>query len=295
VAGFRSGVVAVVGRPNVGKSTLVNALVGEKVAIVSDKPQTTRRDIRAILTTEQAQVVFTDTPGFHKPRTLLGSRLNEAVAAAVEGVDVVVLVVDAATGVGRGDRFVYERQVAGAEGAARICVVNKIDRLKRGLAIPQLQLAAALGEFDDIVPVSAYSGDGVDTVLRLVVERLPEGPPLYPDHDVTDQPIDIRLAELVREQALRVTREEVPHSVAVLVEEIEREGDLTKIYATIVVERDSQKGILIGHGGATLKQIGTMARGQMQPLLGTKVYLDLRVKVLKEWQRDPKALNRLGF
>ncbi len=295
MAGFRSGVVAVVGRPNVGKSTLVNALVGEKVAIVSDKPQTTRRDIRAILTTEQAQVVFTDTPGFHKPRTLLGTRLNEAVAAAVEGVDVVVLVVDGATGVGRGDRFVYERQVAGAEGAARICVVNKIDRLKRGLAIPQLQLAAALGEFDEIVPVSAYTGDGVDTVLRLVVERLPEGPPLYPDHDVTDQPIDIRLAELVREQALRVTREEVPHSVAVLVEEIEREGDLTKVYATIVVERDSQKGILIGHGGATLKQIGTMARGQMEPLLGTKIYLDLRVKVLKEWQRDPKALNRLGF
>jgi len=295
VAGFRSGVVAVVGRPNVGKSTLVNALVGEKVAIVSDKPQTTRRDIRAILTTEQAQVVFTDTPGFHKPRTLLGTRLNEAVAAAVGGVDVVVLVVDGATGVGRGDRFVYERQVAGAEGGARICVVNKIDRLKRGLAIPQLQLAAALGEFDEIVPVSAYSGDGVDTVLRLVIERLPEGPPLYPDHDVTDQPLDVRLAELVREQALRVTREEVPHSVAVLVEEIEREGDLTKVYATIVVERDSQKGILIGHGGATLKQIGTMARGQMEPLLGTKVYLDLRVKVLKEWQRDPKALNRLGF
>jgi GTP-binding protein Era len=295
VAGFRSGVVAVVGRPNVGKSTLVNALVGEKVAIVSDKPQTTRRDIRAILTTEQAQVVFTDTPGFHKPRTLLGTRLNEAVAAAVEGVDVVVLVVDGATGVGRGDRFVYERQMAGAEGATRICVVNKIDRLKRGLAIPQLQLAAGLGEFDEIVPVSAASGEGVDTVLRLVVERLPEGPPLYPDHDVTDQPIDIRLAELVREQALRVTREEVPHSVAVLVEEIEREGDLTKVYATIVVERDSQKGILIGHGGATLKQIGTMARGQMEPLLGTKIYLDLRVKVLKEWQRDPKALNRLGF
>jgi GTP-binding protein Era len=295
VAGFRSGVVAVVGRPNVGKSTLVNALVGEKVAIVSDKPQTTRRDIRAILTTEQAQVVFTDTPGFHKPRTLLGTRLNDAVAAAVEGVDVVILVVDAATGVGRGDRFVYERQVAGAEGAARICAVNKIDRLKRGLAIPQLQAAAALGEFDEIVPVSAASGDGVDTVLRLVVDRLPEGPPLYPDHDVTDQPIDIRLAELMREQALRVTREEVPHSVAVLVEEIEREGDLTKVYATIVVERDSQKGILIGHGGATLKQIGTMARGQMEPLLGTKVYLDLRVKVLKEWQRDPKALNRLGF
>jgi GTP-binding protein Era len=299
VAPFRSGVVAVVGRPNVGKSTLVNALVGEKVAIVSDKPQTTRRDIRAILTTEEAQVVFTDTPGFHKPRTLLGTRLNDAVSAAVEGVDVVMMVVDAAAGVGRGDRFVVERQVASAAGAARICVVNKIDRLKKGLVLPQLQAAAAMGEFDEIVPVSASSGDGVDTVLRLVIERLPEGPPLYPDHDVTDQPLDIRLAELVREQALRVTREEVPHSVAVLVEEIEREGEgasgLTRVYATIVVERDSQKGILIGHGGDTLKRIGTMARGQMEPLLGTRVYLDLRVKVLKEWQRDPKALNRLGF
>ena len=299
MAPFRSGVVAVVGRPNVGKSTLVNALVGQKVAIVSDKPQTTRRDIRAVLTTEEAQVVFTDTPGFHKPRTLLGTRLNDAVAAAVEGVDVVVLVVDAAAGVGRGDRFVFERQVAEADAAARFCVVNKVDRLKRGLVIPQLQAAAALGEFDEIVPVSAASGEGVDILLRLVVERLPEGPALYPETDVTDQPLEVRLAELVREQALRVTREEVPHSVAVLVEEIEREGDgpdgLTRVHATIVVERDSQKGILIGHGGQTLTRIGTMARGQMEPLLGTRVYLDLRVKVLKEWQRDPKALNRLGF
>jgi GTP-binding protein Era len=295
VAPFRSGIVAVVGRPNVGKSTLVNALVGEKVAIVSDKPQTTRRDIRAVLTTDEAQVVFTDTPGFHKPRTLLGTRLNDAVAAAVEGVDVVVLVVDAAAGVGRGDRFVADRQVSGAGGAARICVVNKVDRLKRALVIPQLEAAAALGEWDEIVPVSAASGDGVDTLLRLILERLPEGPALYPPEDVTDQTLEVRLAELVREQALRVTREEVPHSVAVLVEEIEREGDLTRVHATIVVERDSQKGILIGHGGETLKRIGTMARGQMEPLLGTRVYLDLRVKVLKEWQRDPKALNRLGF
>jgi GTPase len=292
---FRSGVVAVVGRPNVGKSTLVNALVGEKVAIVSDKPQTTRRDIRAILTTSEAQVVFTDTPGFHKPRTLLGTRLNDAVTAAVEGVDVVILVVDAAAGVGRGDRFVAERQLAGAGGAATICVVNKVDRLKRGLVLPQLEAAAGLGQFDEIVPVSSATGEGVDTVARLVIERLPEGPPLFPDHDVTDQPMEIRLAELVREQALRVTREEVPHSVAVVVEEFEREGDLTRVHATLVVERDSQKGIVIGHGGETLKQIGTMARGQMEPLLGTRVYLDLRVKVLKEWQRDPKALNRLGF
>ena len=295
MAPFRSGVVAIVGRPNVGKSTLVNALVGEKVAIVSDKPQTTRRDIRAILTTAEAQVVFTDTPGFHKPRTLLGTRLNDAVAAAVEGVDVVAMVVDAAAGVGRGDRFVYERQVAGAGAAARICLVNKIDRLRRGLVLPQLQAASELGEFDEIVPISTTSGEGVDTFLQLVIGRLPEGPPLYPDHDVTDQPLEIRLAELVREQALRLTREEVPHSVAVVVDDIEREGDLTRVYASIVVERDSQKGILIGTGGETLKRIGTMARAQMEPLIGVHVYLDLRVKVLKEWQRDPKALNRLGF
>ena len=295
MATFRSGVVAIVGRPNVGKSSLVNALVGEKVAIVSDKPQTTRRDIRAILTTAEAQVVFTDTPGFHKPRTLLGTRLNDAVAAAVEGVDVVAMVVDAAAGVGRGDRFVYERQVAGAGGAARICLVNKTDRLRRGLVLPQLQAASDLGDFHEIVPISATSGEGVDTFLTLVIGRLPEGPPLYPDHDVTDQPLEIRLAELVREQALRLTREEVPHSVAVVVDDLEREGDLTRVYASIVVERDSQKGILIGVGGETLKRIGTMARAQMEPLIGAHVYLDLRVKVLKEWQRDPKALNRLGF
>jgi GTPase len=295
VTPFHSGVVAVVGRPNVGKSTLVNALVGEKVAIVSDTPQTTRRDIRAILTTSEAQVVFTDTPGFHKPRTLLGTRLNDAATAAVEGVDVVILVVDAASGVGRGDRFVAERQLAAAGPAARICAVNKVDRLQRGRVIPQLQLAADLAEFDEIVPISAATGEGVDVVSRLVIERLPEGPPLFPDEDVTDQPLEIRLGELVREQALRLTREEVPHSIAVVVEEIEREGDLTRVHATVVVERDSQKGIVIGHGGATLKQIGTMARAQIELLVGTRVYLDLHVKVLKEWQRDPRALNRLGF
>jgi GTP-binding protein Era len=173
--------------------------------------------------------------------------------------------------------------------------VNKVDRLRRPEVIPQLQAAADLAEFDEIVPVSAATGEGVDTVARLVVERLPEGPPLFPEEDVTDQPLEIRLAELVREQALRLTREEVPHSIAVVVEEIEREDDLTRVHATIVVERDSQKGIVIGRSGQSLKRIGTMARAQMESLLGTRVYLDLRVKVLKEWQRDPKALNRLGF
>jgi GTP-binding protein Era len=292
---FRSGIVAVVGRPNVGKSTLVNALVGQKVAIVSDKPQTTRRTIRGILTTEDAQIVFTDTPGFHKPRTLLGRRLNEVVSASVAGVDAVVQVVDAAAGVGRGDAFVQRSQVASVEGA-KLCAVNKVDRLKRrDDAIPQLAAAAELGDFDEIVPVSAVTGEGIARLRDLLLERMPEGPPLFEPGEVTDQPLEVRLAEAVREQALKVAREEVPHSIAVEVEEVEREDDLTRIRAVILVERDSQKGIVIGRGGQTLKAIGTAARTEIELLLGTRVFLELRVKVLKEWQRDPKALTRLGF
>ena len=291
---FRSGLVAVVGRPNVGKSTLVNALVGQKVAIVSNKPQTTRRDIRAIRTTADHQIVFTDTPGFHKPRTLLGSRLNELVGQATAGVDVVVLVVDAKAGVGRGDGFVYERQVR-QTGVPAICAVNKVDLLRDRAEVPQLQAAADLGAFEEVVPVSAKTGRGLDLLLDLIAARVPEGPPLYPVEQVTDLPLEVRLAELVREQALVVTREEVPHSIAVVVEELEDRDGLTHVSATIVVERDSQKGIVIGKGGSVLKAIGTAAREEMEALLGTRVFLDLRVKVLKEWQRDPKALRRLGF
>jgi GTP-binding protein Era len=291
---FRSGLVAVVGRPNVGKSTLVNALVGQKVAIVSDKPQTTRRDIRGIRTRADHQIVFTDTPGFHKPRTLLGSRLNELVDDATAGVDLVIQVVDAKAGVGRGDAYVFERQVRRA-GVPAFCAVNKLDAVRDRREVPQLQAAADLGPFAEIVPVSAENGRGLDVLLELLLARLPEGPPLYPPDEVTDQPLEVRVAELVREQALAVTREEVPHSIAVVVEELEREGDLTRIAATIVVERDSQKGIVIGKGGSVLKVIGTRARAQIELLLGTRVFLDLRVKVLKEWQRDPKALRRLGF
>jgi len=291
---FRSGIVAVVGRPNTGKSTLVNALVGRKVAIVSDKPQTTRSRIHAILSTDAYQIVFSDTPGFHKPRTLLGSRLNALVGDAVEGVDAIVLVVDAASGVGRGDRFVYDRQLANASGV-RVCAVNKVDAIGHHALVPQLAAAGELGMFDEIVPVSAERGDGIGTLLELLVARLPEGPPLYPPGEETDQPLETRLAELVREQALAVTREEVPHSIAVVVEELEREDDLTRVTATLVVERDSQKGIVIGKGGATLKAIGSAARGGMEQLLGTRVFLDLRVKVVKEWQRDPKAMDRLGL
>jgi len=291
---FRSGFVAVVGRPNVGKSTLVNALVGRKVAIVSDKPQTTRSDIRAVLSTEDYQVVFTDTPGFHKPRTLLGSRLNELVGEATQGVDVVVQVVDAHAGVGRGDAFVFERQV-GPVGSAKFCAVNKLDALRGREEVAQLQAAADLGAWDEVVPVSAKTGRGLGVLLELVVSRLPEGPAYYPADTDADQPLEVRLAEIVREKALAVTRQEVPHSIAVVVDELEVEDGLTKIHASLIVERDSQKGIVIGKGGETLKTIGSRAREEMERVLGVKVFLDLRVKVLKEWQRDPKALQRLGF
>ncbi len=291
---FRSGFVALVGRPNVGKSTLVNALVGRKVAIVSDKPQTTRRDVRAVLTTESSQIVFTDTPGFHKPRTLLGTRLNELVGEATKAVDAVVLVVDAAAGVGRGDAFVFEQQIR-VTGARAICAVNKVDALRNREEIPQLQAAADLGDFEEIVPISAKTGRGVGLLRDLLVERLPEGPKYFPDDEISDQPLEIRLSEIVREKALAVTRQEVPHSIAVVVEELQREDTLTRVHANLIVERDSQKGIVIGKGGETLKAIGSRAREEMELVLGTKVFLDLRVKVLKEWQRDPKALQRLGF
>ena len=289
-----SGIVAVVGRPNVGKSTLVNALVGQKVAIVSDKPQTTRRVIRGIVTDDDVQVVFVDTPGFHKARTALGARMNEIVGESTDGVDLIVQVVDAASGVGRGDAFVYAEQLA-PHSVPKLCAVNKLDAVQRRREVPQLQAAADLGAFDEIVPVSAKTGEGVGLLFDLIVERLPEGPPMYPADEVTDVPLEERLGELVREQALAVVREEVPHSIAVVVEELEREGDLTRIHASVVVERDSQKGIVIGRGGETLKTIGSRARLGMEELLGKKVFLDLRVKVVKEWQRDPKALQRLGF
>ena len=291
---FRSGFVAVVGRPNVGKSTLVNALVGHKVAIVSDKPQTTRRDIHAVWTTDAAQVVFTDTPGFHKPRTLLGSRLNELVGEATRGVDAIVQVVDAHAGVGRGDAFVHQRQVA-PFGGPTLCAVNKLDAVRGRGEVPQLQAAADLGDWDEVVPVSARTGRGIDLLLDLVVARLPEGPMYYPIEEFTDQPIEERLAEIVREKALAVTREEVPHSIAVVVEEIEAEGGLTTVRASLIVERDSQKGIMIGHKGSRLRSVGTAARKQIEALLGTPVYLDLQVKIAKDWQRDPRQLRKLGF
>jgi GTP-binding protein Era len=290
----RSGLVAVVGRPNVGKSTLVNALVGRKVSIVSDKPQTTRRGLHAVLTTEDAQAVFTDTPGFHKPQTELGVRLNDVVGDAVEGVDVILHVVDAASGIGRGDAFVFQRRVR-PHRCPKIAVVNKIDATGRHDVVPQLAAAAEIGDYDEIVPVSAKAGKGIGMLRDLVLGLLPDGPALYPEETISDQPFETRLAEMIREKALQVTRQELPHSITVVIEEADIAEGLSKIHASLIVERDSQKGIVIGKGGQTLRTIGSRAREEMELALGTKVFLDLRVKVVREWQRDPKALERLGF
>jgi GTP-binding protein Era len=295
--GFRCGVVAVVGRPNVGKSTLMNALIRHKVSIVSDKPQTTRFAIRGIMNGDGYQVVFTDTPGYHKPRTALGERLNRRVDDSVEGVEAIVLVVDASRqGVGRGDAFVAQREVA-PFGGAKICVVNKIDLLQRREVVPQLAKAAALAEFDHIVPVSAKTGRDLATLREVIVAAMPEGPRLFPGDETTDLRLERRIEEIVREKALALTKEEVPHSIAVRLEELARDEatGFVNLSCDILVERDSQKGILIGKGGQMLKEIGTRAREELEPLLGAKLYLELRVKVLKDWQRDPGALDRLGL
>lgn len=290
----RAGIVAVVGRPNTGKSTLVNALVGEKVSIVTDKPQTTRTRIRGVVTTQTWQMVLTDTPGFHKPRTLLGRRLNDVVADSTAGVDAVVQVVDAAAGVGRGDAYVATTRVAPVE-ALKVCAINKMDLVGHPELVAQLEVAAGLTDFDHVLPVSARTGRGLAELTGILAGALPEGSPIFEAGQITDQPEELRIAEVVREKALALTREEVPHSVAVQVEEIEREGGLVRISAVVLVERTSQKGILIGKGGGMMKRIGTEARRELQDLLGSRVHLDLRVKVLKEWQRDPAALSRLGY
>lgn len=293
--GFRSGFVAVVGRPNVGKSSLVNAVVGEKVSIVTDKPQTTRGRIRGVLTTPGFQLVFADTPGFHKPRTLLGRRLNEMVEeTAGDGVDAVLLVVDAAAGVGRGDAFVAERQVSPRPGR-KVCAVNKVDLLRGGAVLPQLQAAGGLADFDEIVPVSARTGAGLPELVEVLAAALPEGPRYFPADEATDQPLERRIAEIVREQALSLTRDELPHSIATQVEEMERRDGVTHVTCLILVERESQKGIVIGRGGSMLKRIGSRARPEIEGLLEARVFLELRVKVQREWQGDPAALARLGY
>jgi GTP-binding protein Era len=294
IEGFRSGFVAVVGRPNVGKSTLLNQIMGGKVAITSDKPQTTRSTVRGILDRPGAQAVFVDTPGYHKPRTLLGERLNEVVRAAWSDVDLVLFLLDGYAGVGRGDERVA-RDLHGVR-APKLCILNKVDRMNPSTIAKGLAAASRLGDFDEFFPVSARTGDGVGPVVDSVIERLPEGPMYYPEGTRTDQPPPIFVAELVREKLLRRTFDELPHAIAVVTEDFEERADgLLEIRATVFVERDSQKGIVIGKGGETIKAVGTEAREEIEALFGRKVYLELRAKVEKDWQRRAFALERLGF
>jgi len=304
--GFRSGFVTLVGRPNVGKSTLLNQLVGSKVAIVSDRPQTTRAAIRGVRTTPGDQIVFVDTPGIHKPRTPLGERTNQRAVATLGEVDVVCLLVEADSPIGAGDRFVagLVQQVA----TPKLLVVNKIDRAGKPAIAEHLAIAARdLGDFDAYLPLSARTGDGIAPLLGEIESRLPEGPRYYPEGVVTDQPETFVAAELVREKLLAVARDELPHSITMSVEELEdipdadadvdvdEPDEILRLRADISVERDSQKGIVIGRGGRVLKDAGTAARQELEALLGVRVYLETRVRVERDWQRRAHALDRLGY
>jgi GTP-binding protein Era len=295
---FRSGFACFVGRPNAGKSTLTNALVGAKVAIMSDRPQTTRHAIRGIVNRPDAQLVVVDTPGFHKPRTLLGERLNDVVRTTLAEVDVIGFCIPANEKVGPGDRFIANELVRLERRTPIVAVVTKTDLVSRDVVGEQLVAVSELGDWAEVVPTSARDNFQVDLLAGLLVSRLPEGRALYPEGELTDEPERVMVAELVREAALAGVRDELPHSIAVVVEEMRgREGrdDLVDIEAIMYVERESQKGIVIGTGGARLREVGSAARKQIEALLGSKVYLDLRVKVAKDWQRDPKQLRRLGF
>jgi len=299
--GFRAGFVSFVGRPNVGKSTLTNALVGEKIAITSPKPQTTRRAIRGVVHRPDGQLIIVDTPGIHRPRTLLGERLNALVEATLGDVDVIGFCAPANEKIGPGDRFINER-LDDFPRAKKVAILTKVDEASNSEIIEQLTLLGALREWDAVVPISAVTAEQLDVLAEVLLGLLPESPPLYEAETTTDESEDDRIAELIREAALEGAREELPHSLAATVDdreerEPEREGEpgLLEIYASIYVERDSQKGIVIGKGGARLRQVGERARHEIERLLGRRVYLSLRVKVAKEWQRDPKALGRLGF
>ena len=286
---LRSGFVAVAGRPNVGKSTLVNALCGGKVAIVSDKPQTTRRRIFGIANGEDHQLVLVDMPGFQRPRDALTEHMQRTVDTSLEDVEAVLFVVDARERIGAGDRFIASKVFA--LGVPVVIAVNKVDRLKPGHIAQQMQTAAALGDFHALHPVSAKTGDGVGELREELVAILPEGPRYFPEEQRTDLPLDVQVAELVREKALHLTREEVPHALTVEVEELED----TVVRATIYVETESQKQIVVGRGGSMVREIGTRARPEVEALVGRHVYLELRVRVRPRWRREERFLERLGL
>ncbi len=292
---FRAGFVSFVGRPNVGKSTLTNALVGEKVAITSSKPQTTRRAIRGIAHSANGQLILVDTPGMHRPRTLLGERLNSIVQSTLGDVDVVGFCVPADERIGPGDRYINE-QLDAFPRAKKVAIVTKIDAASRPAVAQQLQAVSELRDWEAIIPVSATDSIQLDTLATELIKLLPVSVALYPADAVTEEGLEARISELIREAVLEGVEDELPHSIAVTIDDIiERDDGLVEVYANLFVERDSQKGIIIGHQGSRLSDVGTRARAQIEPLVGKQVYLSLRVKVAKDWQRDPKQLGRLGF
>jgi len=292
---LHSGFVALVGRPNAGKSTLVNTAVGEKVAIVSDRPQTTRHRLRAVLDREDAQIVFVDTPGLHKPIDALGEELNRSALMSLADVDVACLIIDASNKVGRGDAWVAQH-VAKA-GSKRILVLTKADLVSQEAAEAQLKAARELGTFDAELVVSAKDGFNVGGFIDTVAEMLPEGPRYFPRDMATDQPMEVMLAEFIREKVLLATHDEVPHAVGVAIDELkfDEARGIATVFAVIYVERDSQKGIIVGKGGEMIKKIGMQSRVDLERLLGSKVYLDLKVKVKRDWRRDANQIKRFGY
>lgn len=293
---FRAGFVTFVGRPNVGKSTLTNALVGEKVAITSSKPQTTRRAIRGIVHRPDGQLILVDTPGMHRPRTLLGERLNDIVQSTLADVDVMCLCVPADEKLGPGDRFINE-QLDQFPRAKKVAIVTKVDVASKAAVAEQLLAVSRLRDWETIIPVSALGDIQLDTLATELVALLPLSEPLYPHEAVTEESLEARIAELIREAALEGVEDELPHSIAITIDDLvdRPDKDLLEIYANLFVERDSQKGIIIGHKGSRLADVGARARAAIEPLVGKQVFLSLRVKVAKDWQRDAKQLGRLGF
>ncbi|MBC7723235.1 MAG: GTPase Era [Burkholderiaceae bacterium] len=293
---FRAGFVSFVGRPNVGKSTLTNALVGEKVAITSSKPQTTRRAIRGIAHQKGGQLILVDTPGMHRPRTLLGERLNAIVQTTLGDVDVIGFCIPANEKIGPGDRYINE-QLDSFPRAKKVAIVTKIDATSRPAVAAQLLAVSAMRDWEAIIPISATSHIQLDTLATELIRMLPLSQALYPADAITEEVLEDRISELIREAVLEGVEDELPHSIAVTLDDIiERDDkDLVEIYANLFVERDSQKGIIIGHQGSRLADVGARARAQIEPLVGKQVFLSIRVKVAKDWQRDPKQLGRLGF
>ena len=292
----RAGFVSFVGRPNVGKSTLTNALVGEKIAITSAKPQTTRRAIRGIVHRPEGQIILVDTPGLHRPRTLLGERLNDLVASTIADVDVIGFCFPANEKIGPGDAFIHE-QLSQFRRMKLVAVITKIELVSRDALAAKLQEVSEIRDWEAIVPVSAVAGSQLEDLTQVLISLLPESEALYPEDAVTDESVEARICELIREAALEGVEQELPHSIAVTIDEMSKRKDreMTDVHANIWVERDSQKGIIIGRGGVRLKDVGARSRAEIEKLIGHKVFLGLRVKVAPDWQRDPKQLGKLGF